>query len=554
MSKVLIIGGVAGGASCAARLRRLDSQVEITMFERGPYISYANCGLPYHVGPVITDRDELLLMTPELMKERFDVDARVLSEIIRIDREKKEIRVREVESGREYTEGYDTLVIATGSSPLRPPIPGIEHDRVQTLWTVPDADRIRAMIKERHIQTAAVIGGGFIGLEMAENLAEKGIQVSLIEMAPHILPPFDPEMALPLEKHMREKGVDLILGDGVKAFEPEGEGLKVVLNSGAFVKSDMAILAIGVRPNSQLAKEAGLPLGKRGGILTDLHMRTEDPSIYAVGDAVEVRDLVFDDPAMIPLAGPANRQGRTAADNIAGKDSRYEGSLGSAIIKLFDLTAASTGMNEKALTARGLIRGKDFDSVLLAQNDHAGYYPGATHLFIKLLFALPDGKVLGAQAFGEKGVDKRMDVLATAMRLNATVHDLTKLELCYAPPYSSAKDPVNMAGFMAVNVLEGLDAFAPWDESWSADSQVLDIREDYELSYQPLPGAVHIPFGQLRERMDSLDKEKPIVIFCAIGVRAHSANRLLRQAGFKQVSIYPGGMAFHDEVKPSLSK
>ena len=546
MSKVLIVGGVAGGASCAARLRRLDESAQIVLFERGEYISYANCGLPYHVGGVIEPRDELLLMTPELMNDRFNVDVRVRQEVTAIDRQNKRVTVVDHASGKSYEERYDTLVLSPGSSPLRPPIPGIDSPRIRTLWTVPDTDEVRRIIREERVQRAVVIGGGFIGLEMAENLRHLGLKVSLVEAMEQVMAPLDIEMAHVLHGHIRQHGVELILGDGVDSFRDEGRRVRISLKSGRELAAELVILSIGVRPNGDLAKEAGLAVNQRGGIVVDAHMRTEDPVIYAVGDAVEVEDFVFGGPTMIPLAGPANKQGRIAADNIAGLNQRYEGSLGAAVAKVFDLTAASVGANEKALLRRGLVRGRDFETVLIRQNSHAGYYPGAEPMYVKLLFSMDGKKIYGAQAVGYAGVDKRIDTLAVAMRLGAAVQQLKALEMSYAPPYSSAKDPVNMLGFMADNLLQGHAQFAPWDALDNpGDAQVLDVREDWELTEYTLPSAKHIPLGELRRRANELNREKPVIVVCAAGVRAHTAARMLRNLGFERADIYPGGAEFY---------
>lgn len=544
--KVVVIGGVAGGASAAARLRRLDEQAQIIMFERGDYISYANCGLPYHVGGEIEDRDELLLMTPELMRERFNIDVRVKSEVTAIDRAHKQVRVKERE-GREYTESYDRLLIATGSSPLRPPIPGIDSPRVMSLWTVNDADRVKAAVKAGGARRAAVIGGGFIGLEMAENLRHLGLEVSLIEAQNQVMAPLDYEMALLLHAALREKGIRLHLGDAVEGFHEEKDGMTVRLAGGAEVAADLVILSIGVRPNGELAREAGLSVNRRGGIVVDREMRTEDPDIFAVGDAVEVEDLVFGGRTMIPLAGPANRQGRIAAANMLGGHEEYKGSLGTSVVRLFDTTAAAAGANEKQLKARGLEEGRDYLRLLIRQNSHAGYYPGAEGLYLKLLFTKDGERILGAQIVGASGVDKRIDTIAAAMRLGASPRDLAELELAYAPPYSSAKDPVNMAGFVAGNLLDGLTAFSSWDVLESGGrAQVIDVREDWEAEVYAIPGARRIPLGQLRGRLSELDKNRPTVIFCAAGVRAHTAAQILRHHGFETPLIYPGGALFYE--------
>jgi len=549
MSKVLIIGGVAGGASCAARFRRLDEKAEIILFERGEYISYANCGLPYHVGEVIKSRDALLLQTPAAMRAKFNIDVRIKNEVVSVDRENKSVTVRRAENGETYTESYDTLVISTGSSPLRPPIPGIDSPRIQTLWTVPDTDSIRKYIKENSVKSAAVIGGGFIGLEMAENLSHIGISVSIIEALDQVMAPLDYEMAQILHENIIQNGVQLILGDGVASFNDSGDGVEISLKSGKAVKAELVILAIGVRPNGEIARTAGLEMNARGGIIVDEYLRTSDPNIYAVGDVIEVEDFIDKSRTMIPLAGPANKQGRIAANNIAGGNEKYEGTLGTSVVKVFDRTAASTGANEKTLIKRGLKRGADYESVTIIQNSHAGYYPGAMPLTLKLLFSLDGKHIFGAQIVGSDGVDKRIDTIAVTIRLGGGINDLKALELAYAPPYSSAKDPVNMAGFAAENVLSGRAVFASWDVvEKNTEAVLLDVREDAELMSFSIPGAKHIPLGQLRSRLSELDKTKEIITLCAIGVRAYNAASILRNNGFENVKIYPGGARFYQST------
>ena len=552
MKKTVIIGGVAGGASCAARLRRLDAEREIVILERGKYISYANCGLPYHVGDVIHSRNALLLMTPARMQERFRIDVRVENEVTKIDRAAKTVTVKRLATGEEYTESYDELVIATGSSPLRPRIPGIDSPRIRTLWTVPDTDEIRALVQSDNVKSAAVIGGGFIGLEMAENLCHAGLEVSLIEALDQVMAPLDFELAQLLHENIRDNGVALHLADAVAGFTDDGKAVTVKLQSGAEVTADLVILSIGVRPNSQLAKEAGLACNERGGVKVDERLCTNDPSIYAVGDVIEVEDFVSKTPTMVPLAGPANKQGRILANILAGREDRYEGTQGSSVAKVFDLTAASTGANEKTLKKRGLVKGKDYESLIITQNSHAGYYPGATPMTLKLLFAPDSGKLFGAQIVGREGVDKRIDTLGVALRLGATVRDLKNLELAYAPPYSSAKDPVNMAGYVAENILTGLVKIADYDEpATDPDCVLLDVRERAETMAYSIPNSVQIPLGQLRDRLGELDKDKKILVFCAIGVRAYNAARILSQNGFANVKIYPGGARFYQANFPA---
>lgn len=549
MSKTVIIGGVAGGASCAARLRRLDETAEIVILERGKYISYANCGLPYHVGDVIKSREALLLQTPEGMKGKYNIDVRVENKVISIDKENKSLTVREEKTGKTYVEGYDQLVIATGSSPIRPPIPGIDSEKVETLWTIPDTDRINRKIQEGNVKKTAVIGGGFIGLEMAENLHHKGIEVSIVEMLDQVMAPMDFEMAQMLHETISYQGVGLQLGDGVEAFHDEGDHVRIALKSGKELTADLVILSIGVKPNSKLAVHAGLKTNRKGGIVVDEYMRTSEPDIYAVGDVAEIKDFVFQDKTMIPLAGPANKQGRIAADNIAEGRVKYNGTQGSSIAKVFDLTAASTGAPEKTLIKRGLKKGKDYESVIINQNSHAGYYPGAVPLTIKLLFSLDGKKLYGAQIIGAEGVDKRIDTIATVMRLGGGVKALTELELAYAPPYSSAKDPVNMAGYTAENLIKQKVQFCSWDAlENNPDAVVLDVREKEELMAFELPNALHIPLGELRGRLGELDKTKLIIPFCAIGVRSYNAARTLMNHGFTKVHLYPGGTRFYQST------
>lgn len=556
--KVCIVGGVAGGATAAARLRRLDEATDILLFEKGPYISYANCGLPYHVGGVISERESLLLQSPQAMRQKYRIDVRVNQEVTAIDREKRMLSVQPA-GGDAYFETYDILILATGSSPLRPAIPGGDSPAVSTLWTVPDTDHIRSLAQPG--SHAIVVGGGFIGLETAENLIQAGMTVSLVDMADQVMPPLDREMALLLEEELLKNGVDLHLGDRVTAFDPDGDGVIARLGSGVSIPARLVILAIGVRPNTDLARDAGLTLGERGGVVVDDRLRTSDPAIYAVGDMIEVNDLTTGRPAMIPLAGPANKQGRIAANNIMGADERYEGTQGTAIAQVFSLSAAATGQNEKALQAQGLGKGADYESLIITQNSHAGYYPGATPLTLKLLFSADGERLYGAQIIGREGVDKRIDTLSVAMRLGAGPKALKALEMAYAPPYSSAKDPVNMAGFVADNVLTGKTVFAPWDivETHDpGDTCLLDVREDGERRVFALPGAVSIPLGQLRDRLDELDRDKEMVVFCAIGVRAHNAARILMGHGFKRVRVYPGGMRFyqstHRDGRPAVKR
>lgn len=555
MKKIVIVGGVAGGASCAARLRRLDEEAEIILLERGEYISYANCGLPYYVGDVITSRDSLLVMKEETMKERYRIDVRTRHEVLSIQREDKTVTIQDHISKKTYTESYDTLVLSTGSSPVTPPIPGIDSKRIQTVWTVHDTDRIKELISKETIHTASVIGGGFIGLEMAENLHARGLKVSIIEMQNQVMAPLDYEMAQVLHENIRTNGVSLYLEDGVKSFQDEGDAVVITLTSGKQIRSELVILSIGVKPNGELAKAAGLAVNQRGGIVVNKELRTSDPDIYAVGDVIEVEDFIRKEPVMIPLAGPANKQGRIAANNIAGAHEEYCGTQGTSVAKVFDLSAASTGVNEKTLLRSGLVKGHDYESILISSNSHAGYYPGATPLFLKLLFALDGKRLYGAQIVGVDGVDKRIDTIATVIRMNGSVADLMELELAYAPPYSSAKDPVNMAGFTADNVLQGLVKFADWDVvEKHPDYKILDVREDAELMAFAFPDADQIPLGDLRSKAASLDKEKTYVLFCAIGVRSYNAYRILNQLGFHHLLLYPGGTKFYQSTHADLDE
>lgn len=558
--KVLIIGGVAGGATTAARLRRLDESLEIIMFERGEYISYANCGLPYHIGNVIKERDALLLQTPEAMKAKFNIDVRVNNEVLSIDRDRKTVRVKKVKTGEEYEESYDVLVISTGSSPLKPPIPGIDGPGIFTLWTVPDTDRIKKFVAEQKPKRAAVIGGGFIGLEMAENLHKVGCEVTVVEMMNQVMAPIDFEMAQLVHENMRMNNVRLELGNGVKQFEHKDGVTFITLQDGKIVEADLVILSIGIRPNSQLAKESGLELNAKGGIVVNEHLKTSDPDVYAVGDVIEVEEFALKNKTMIPLAGPANKQGRICANNIAkeaghlgGALENYNGTQGTSIAQVFDLSVSAVGLNEKALKAQGKELNKDYFVTIINQKSHAGYYPGATPLTLKLIFG-GDGKIFGAQIVGQEGADKRIDTIATTMRLGGTVHDLAELELAYAPPYSSAKDPVNMLGFVAENILEGVTSFIGWNEleelekSGRDDYIILDVMEDMERLVFQIPNSCHIPLGQLRQRMGELDKSKLIIPYCAIGVRSYNAARMLMNNGFEKVKVLPGGTSFYKSV------
>ncbi len=543
--KVIIVGGVAGGASAATRLRRNDEQAEIIMFERGEYISFANCGLPYYIGDVIQERDSLLVQTPESMKDRFNIDVRISTEVTNIDRINKTIKAVNLITQEIYEEAYDYLILSPGSSPLKPPIPGIDGEGIFTIWNIPDTDSIKHYLNTHDVKNAAVIGGGFIGIEMAENLAEIGVEVSLVELADQIMAPLDHEMAQILHQHVNMKGVELFLSDGVKSFVREGKQTRVLLNSGREVKADMVILSIGVKPNGELATKSGLEVNERGGIVVDNQLKTSDKSIFAVGDAIQIIDYVHQTPAMIPLAGPANKQGRIVADIITGREIEYEGTQGTSVAKVFNMTVATTGTNEKLLIRNGKVPQQDYDVLYIHPNDHASYYPDASRIHMKVLYDLTTQKILGAQGVGLKGVEKRIDVIATVIRLKGTVTDLTKLELAYAPPYGSAKDPVNMAGYVAENMLSGLVNTIRWPEAIKMDEQekiIVDVRDEEELMAGQLENAINIPLNQLRSRIHELDQSKKILLFCSVGQRGYVAARMLQQHGFNDVRNIHGGL------------
>ncbi len=535
--RLIIVGGVAGGASAAARARRLSEDCEIIMFERGPHVSFANCGLPYFVGGEIAEQDTLLLQTPESLKARFNLDVRINTEVIRIDTTAPRLRVRELETGREGEEAYDALILSTGASPLRPPIPGIERANHFVVRNIPDVERIMAWSKGCHRCRAVVVGGGYIGLEMTEQLRHRGFDVTVVEASPQVMTPFDPEMAAWLQAELRTNGVVLHLNDPVVSFQPPSEleparASIVVLKSGQRIPADSVVLGLGVKPEAGLARDAGLEIGKLGGIRVNEHLQTTDPHIWAVGDAIEVRDGVTGQWALIPLAGPANRQGRIAADNILGRPSRYQQTWGTAILRLFKLTAGCTGASEKSLRRAAI----PFQAIHLHPGSHAGYYPGAEPIALKILFAPDTGKLLGAQAIGHDGVDKRIDVLATALQAGMTVEDLGGLELAYAPPYGSAKDPVNLAGMAAQNALDGYVALAQWNEVASLDPKttlLLDVRRPDERAYGFIPGSINIPLDELRQRLDELPRDREIIAHCQSGQRSYNAVRLLIQNGFR---------------------
>jgi NADPH-dependent 2,4-dienoyl-CoA reductase/sulfur reductase-like enzyme/rhodanese-related sulfurtransferase len=558
--KVIIVGGVAGGASCAARLRRLDENAEILMVERGPYVSYANCGLPYHVGGAIEQESSLLVATEQMFRGLFGIDCRTRCEVVGISPQQRTVDIKNYVTGELITEKYDKLVLSPGAAPIRPPLPGIDLPGIFSVRTVPDARNIRewldrdtadqgGMHSYTGMQTvtpakrAVVVGGGFIGLEMTENLIHRGLEVTLVERLNQVMPPLDPEMARLVERYMVRHGVRLELNDGVAGFQQSADGaLEVLTASGQRIPADVVILAIGVRPETALAKMAGIEIGERGGIRVDEQMRTSDPDILAVGDAVEVRDFVTGQWALIPLAGPANRQGRIAADVIAGRDSRFRGTQGTSICQIFEGVIASTGASEKVLTQLGET---DFEKVYLYPNSHAGYYPGAKYIAIKVIYRKSDGKLLGAQILGEDGVPKRIDSFAMAIQAGFTIYDLEESELCYAPPFGSAKDPVNFAGMVAADILRGDMPIVHWD---SVDGAfLLDVRNPAELEVENVPGALNIPLPELRARLGELPRDREIVVFCRSGQRAYYATRILLQNGFN-VSNLAGGMLSHSHL------
>jgi len=555
--RILIVGGVAGGASCAARARRMSEKAEITIFERGPYVSFANCGLPYYVGDVITDEKDLLIATPELFKTRFNIEVRVRSEVRSIDRQKHEIEVRNVETGQVYREKYDALVLAPGAAPIRPPLHGIDLPGIYSLRTIPDSRQIREQIARRNAKRAVVVGGGFIGLETTENLVRRGISVTIVEMLPQVMPPIDPEMAVPIQEHLAANGVTLRLGDAVAGFEqaPGQNTISVITRSGGRYVCDMVLLAIGVRPEITLAGEAGLEIGELGGIRVDDQMRTSDQRIWAVGDAVEVRDFISGQWSLLPLAGVANRQGRIAADVILGRKAGFRGVQGTMVCKVFDVTVAATGMSEKSLNRRKLTdREQHYQKIYLHPGHHVGYYPGAKPITMKLVFSTRDGRVLGAQAVGEEGVEKRIDVIAVGIQKGATVFDMEEAELCYAPQFGAAKDPINIAGMIAANALRGDAPVAHWEDVRPSQSYVLDVREPREFELGHVEGATNIPLHSLRDSMSGLPRDREILAYCAVGQRSYYASRALRLNGFPAKNISGGMKTYHAQVSESTEK
>ncbi len=541
--KTIIIGGVAGGASAAARLRRLDETAEIIVLERGEYVSFANCGLPYYIGGVITNQNHLTLQTPESFWSRFRIDVRVNSEAVKINPETKTVTVHNLKSGKSYKESYDNLILSPGAEPIKPNISGINNDFVFTLRNIPDTLKIKEYIERTMPKSAVVVGGGYIGVEMAENLKEAGLEVSIVELADHLITPLDFDMAADVHRYIKSKGINLYLSNGVKVLNEH----TVILQNGE-IHADMVIMSVGVRPETALAKECGIKTNHRGSIVVDQNMKTNIPHIYAVGDAVEVEDFITKSPAFIPLAGPANKQGRIAADNIAGLSSEYAGTQGSAVLKLFDMTVAATGINEKSAKAAGM----DYDKTYIYSGSHASYYPGASNMLIKALWDKQTLKILGAQIVGFDGVDKRMDVLATAIRFGAKITDLAELELCYAPPFGSAKDPVNMLGFVAENVISGKVKQFFWNdvENLPRDGSVtlLDVRTATEVQRGKIDGFINIPLDSLREHISEILKDKPVYVHCHSGLRSYIACRILSGSGYECFNLAGGWRLYESAI------
>jgi NADPH-dependent 2,4-dienoyl-CoA reductase/sulfur reductase-like enzyme/rhodanese-related sulfurtransferase len=537
--KLVIIGGVAGGATAAARARRINEDAEIILFERGEFISFANCGLPYYVSGIIEKKDHLLVTTKEAFEARYNIDIRPLSEVTSINRDEKYVEVNDRGEGETYKEGYDKIILTPGAVPVRPNILGIEDAKVFSVRNIPDIEAIKSIVDSGNVRKAVVAGGGFIGMEMAENLKLRGVDVTIVEMADQVMAPLDPEVALDVQHYINSKGIDLKLSEAITSFENDGNGNYILTSKESKIYYDMVILSVGVKPETDLAVAAGLETGETGAIKVDDHMLTSDPDIYAVGDAVEVKDFVIGLPTVIPLAGPANKQARIAANNIFGADDTYKGTQGSSILKMFDMTIASTGVNEKLLLKQDVKYIVSYTSSF----SHATYYPGAKNMLIKILFTPVQGKLLGAQIIGFGGVDKRIDILATALRAKMTVFDLEELELAYAPPYSSAKDPVNIAGFVASNIIKGDNKGIVWPKDFELkENEVLiDLREKMEFKSAPMiKGAINIPLNDLRYKLDGLDRDKRYLLYCAIGLRSYLGYRVMVQNGFDVVNISGG--------------
>ena len=538
--KVMIVGGVAGGMSTAARLRRLDEQSEIIVIERGDYVSYANCGLPYYLSGTIEKKEDLIVQSAELLTARFHLDIRTKQEVKAINRNRKTVTIQDHRNQKTYEESYDQLVLSPGARPFHPPIKGLDKNKVFSLRDIPDMTAIDDYIHRQKPRRVVVFGAGYIGIEIAENLKKLGVVVTIIELMDQIIGPLDYEMATLVHQHLKENEVEFYLGDPVQSIEPDGHCQILELASGERIKTDMIIMGVGVRPENTLARDAGLQLGSTGGIKVNEYLQTSDPDIYAVGDAIEVTDYISSNPALIPLAGPANKQGRIVAGNLCGKRETYHGTQGSSIIKVFQMTIATTGNNEKLLKKNGIPYQKSFTH----SPSHAGYYPGASPISLKILFSPDDGRILGAQAVGQDGVDKRIDVIATAIRAGFTVADLEELELCYAPPYGNAKDPVNMAGYVAHNILKGDVEIIHWNELAEIDADnsiILDVRKVDECEKGMIEGAVNIPLDELRGRLQELDKNKSVIIYCQVGLRGYLAYRLLKLSGFEKVRNLSGG-------------
>nr|WP_253292702.1 FAD-dependent oxidoreductase [Intestinimonas sp. MSJ-38] len=540
----MIVGGVAGGASAAARLRRLDEKAEIIMFERGEYISFANCGLPYYIGGEINKKSALTLQTPQSFNSRFNVDVRVWNEVTAIDAEKKQVTVHNVQTGEDYTESYDELILSPGAAPMVPKMDGVDDPRVFTLRNIPDTVKIRDYVEEEFPESAVVVGGGYIGVEMAENLKKAGLKVTIVELADHVIAPLDGDMAAEVHRYLRDQGVELMLGKAVQSMEDKGGKLTLHLSEGE-IETDMVILSVGVRPDTALAQSARLELNPKGAIVVNEHMQTSKEHIYAVGDAIEIVDFVTGKKGYVPLAGPANKQGRIAADNICGIKSSYKNTLGSSVLKIFDMTVAMTGVNERTAQAAGL----DYDKVYTYSQSHASYYPGGHGISIKTLYEKGTGKILGAQLVGYDGVDKRCDVIATAIRAGMTAYDLTELELCYAPPFGSAKDPVNFVGYVIENTLTGKVKNFFWNdvEKLPRDGSVtlLDVRTPSEREVGHIPGFIHIPLDELRQRAGELPQDKPVYIHCHSGLRSYLACRMLTGLGYDCYNL-SGGWRFYE--------
>ena len=541
--RILIVGGVAGGASCAARARRLSETAEIIIFDRGEYVSFANCGLPYYVGNVIKKEDSLLLATPELFRDRFKIEVRLQSEVVGIDRDNRRIQVKNLGTGNTYYETYDALVLSPGASPIKPQMPGIDLPGLFSLRTIPDSRQIKDWITRHKAKHAVIVGGGYIGMEMTENMLKLGLGVTVVEMQPQVMPLMDPEMAAPIQNELRKHRVELCLNETVVGFKDNSDhSIAVELKSGRIEITDLVILAIGVRPETRLAADAGLEIGQQGGIRVDDQMRTSDDRIWAVGDAIEVTDVITGQQGVIPLAGPANRQGRIAADVIMGRKANFRGVQGTSVVGIMDLVVAFTGPSEKALRQTGILgKSVDFEKIYLHPGDHAGYYPGSNPISLKLIFDKKDGRIISAQAVGKEGVEKRIDVISMAIQQNATVFDLEEAELCYAPQFGSAKDPINMAGMIAANVLRGDLPIAHWEALDSERVFILDVRDPVELKKQGcVEDAVNIPLNDLRQRMAEIPQDQEVWSYCAVGQRSYYATRALSQHGYNIKTISGG--------------